>query len=57
MLVNAPSNGGSLAITTTDLTGAVGYSTTDYANDFGGTSSATPVVVARDRATDAGSQP
>lgn len=44
LLVNAPSNGGSLAITTTDLIGANGYGATDYTNTFGGTSSATPKV-------------
>ena len=44
LLVSAPSNGGTLGITTTDVTGAEGYSPTDYANDFGGTSSATPLV-------------
>ena len=42
------SAGGTLAITTTDLTGAVGYDTTDYtdafsASGFTGTSSATPL--------------
>lgn len=40
----APSNGGTLGITTVDRSGNVGYSTTDYANDFGGTSSAAPLV-------------
>ncbi len=44
VVVVAPSNGGTLGITTTDRTGAVGYSTTNYANDFGGTSSAAPLV-------------
>jgi subtilisin family serine protease len=44
LLVNAPSNGGTLGITTTDLVGANGYSTNDYTSTFGGTSSATPVV-------------
>ena len=37
------SNGGSLGITTTDVTGANGYSSTDYTSGFGGTSSATPL--------------
>jgi subtilisin-like proprotein convertase family protein len=45
LLVNAPSNGGNLAVTTTDLIGANGYDgASDYTNTFGGTSSATPVV-------------
>lgn len=44
LIVAAPSNGGTLGITTTDRTGAVGYSDTNYANDFGGTSSAAPLV-------------
>lgn len=33
-----------LGITTTDRVGVSGYSSTDFANDFGGTSSATPLV-------------
>ncbi len=42
----SPSDGASdaLGITTTDRTGSQGYSTSDYANDFGGTSSATPTA-------------
>lgn len=42
----APSNGGplNLGITTTDRTGAPGYSATNYTNSFGGTSSATPLA-------------
>ncbi len=45
MLVTAySSSSGGPGITTTDLVGADGYSTTDYADDFGGTSSATPLV-------------
>lgn len=44
LLVSAPSNGGTLGITTTDVMGGEGYSTGNYANDFGGTSSATPLV-------------
>jgi subtilisin family serine protease len=37
------SNGGSLGITTTDVTGANGYTATDYTSTFGGTSSAAPL--------------
>jgi len=44
MLLTAPSNGNTIGITTTDLTGAQGYSATECTNDFGGTSSATPLV-------------
>jgi len=44
ILVNAPSDGGSLDITTTDRTGDLGYDPGDYTSDFGGTSSATPLV-------------
>ncbi len=41
----APSNGGNLAITTTDRTGDKGYNATaNYTNTFGGTSSATPLA-------------
>lgn len=40
--VCAPSNGGRNGITTTDRLGINGYSTTDYTDDFGGTSSASP---------------
>ncbi|MCE7909972.1 MAG: hypothetical protein DYH02_16660, partial [Candidatus Omnitrophica bacterium COP1] len=36
--------GGTLGISTTDIAGASGYSTSDYTNDFGGTSSAAPAV-------------
>jgi subtilisin-like proprotein convertase family protein len=39
LLVSAPSNGGSLGITTTG-----GFGNNEYTNDFGGTSSATPLV-------------
>ena len=42
--VVAPSSGGGQGITTTDRTGADGYSATDYTPSFGGTSSATPLV-------------
>jgi len=47
ILVAAPSSGYSVGITTTDRTGSNGYnglSDSDYTNDFGGTSSATPLV-------------
>ena len=50
ILVAAPSNGGTLDITTTDLVGTAGYNTAttaaggDYTNTFGGTSSAAPLV-------------
>lgn len=44
MLITAPSNGDKIGITTTDLTGKNGYSDGDCTNDFGGTSSATPLV-------------
>ncbi len=43
--VCAPSNGGvTSGIWTTDRTGTNGYSTSNYTNNFGGTSSATPLV-------------
>lgn len=44
LLVNAPSSGGSLAITTTDATGFCGASPTDYRTDAIGTSSAAAQV-------------
>ncbi len=52
LMVVAPSDGGTLGITTTDRTGVDGYnptnpgnlSNTDYTNDFGGTSSASPLT-------------
>ncbi len=44
IMVNSPSNGGSLGITTVDRTGAGGYDTSNYTGTFGGTSSATPLV-------------
>ncbi|MHC4379480.1 MAG: S8 family serine peptidase, partial [Planctomycetota bacterium] len=40
----APSNGGVNGITTTDRIGSKGYSNSDYADDFGGTSSASPTA-------------
>lgn len=48
LMVVAPSSDGMAGtqrdITTTDLTGAAGYSTGDYNNGFGGTSAAAPLV-------------
>ncbi|MBI4638792.1 MAG: S8 family serine peptidase [Candidatus Rokubacteria bacterium] len=45
MFVTAPSSGGTRSITTTDLVGSQGYSSTgDYTNTFGGTSSAAPLL-------------
>ena len=44
LIAVAHSNGAGPGITTTDLLGGNGYSGTDYANDFGGTSSATPLA-------------
>jgi len=44
MLITAPSSGSVVGITTTDLLGTDGYDSTDCTADFGGTSSATPLV-------------
>ena len=44
IVVVAPSDGASLAITTVDRTGSNGYASGDYTDDFGGTSSATPAA-------------
>ena len=49
LTVVAPSNGGTLGVTTTDLTGAPGYNngpdvSGDYTSAFGGTSAAAPQV-------------
>lgn len=44
LLVNAPSNGGTRGITTTDRTGGLGDDPGNYTSTFGGTSSATPLV-------------
>lgn len=44
ILVAAYSSGLGPGITTTDLTGSLGYSSGDYNSGFGGTSSATPLV-------------
>ncbi len=46
VFVSAPSSGGGRGITTTDKSGAAGYSSTDLTSVFGGTSAATPVVSA-----------
>lgn len=43
ILVNSPSSN-TVGVTTTDRTGAVGYSSGDYTNDFGGTSAAAPQI-------------
>jgi subtilisin family serine protease len=43
--ISAPSSGGSLGITTTDVTGSGGYNAAgDFTNAFGGTSSASPLA-------------
>lgn len=42
--IAAPSSGGSRSITTTDVTGTVGYSSGNYTTTFGGTSSACPLA-------------
>ncbi len=44
LLVNAPSSGGTLGITTTDRTGVDGYQSGNYTTGFSGTSAATPIV-------------
>ncbi len=44
ILINSPSNGGQMNITTTDRMGAEGYDESNYTDSFGGTSSATPLV-------------
>ncbi|HIF04865.1 MAG TPA: hypothetical protein EYQ80_05610 [Candidatus Poseidoniales archaeon] len=44
ILVAAHSNGDGEAITTTDVEGSAGYTSNDYTDDFGGTSSATPLA-------------
>lgn len=44
ILVAAHSKGGSQGITTADIRGSGGYTSTDIYNNFGGTSSATPLV-------------
>ena len=44
ILVASPSNGDGESITTTDIEGSGGYSSSDYTSTFGGTSSATPLV-------------
>lgn len=42
--ISAPSSGGSLGITTTDLSGSGGYSSGNFTGSFGGTSSACPLA-------------
>lgn len=44
ILVSAPSNGAGVGITTTDIVGSPGYTNGDTTSNFGGTSSATPLV-------------
>ncbi len=44
LLVSAPSDGGTLAITTTDRTGRLGFAAGNYVSNFGGTSSAAPLA-------------
>jgi len=45
VLISSPSSDGSgVGITTTDLEGNSGYTSSDYTSSFGGTSSATPLV-------------
>jgi len=44
MLVTAPSSGDGVGVTSTDLLGADGHDPGDCTSDFGGTSSATPLV-------------
>jgi subtilisin-like proprotein convertase family protein len=44
LLVNAPSSGGTAGIVTDDVTGALGYNSTNFTQAFGGTSAATPEV-------------
>ena len=44
ILVAAHSRGGAQGITTADIRGSGGYTSTDINNNFGGTSSATPLV-------------
>jgi len=44
VLISAPSDGSGVGITTTDNSGSNGYTNSDYTSNFGGTSSATPLV-------------
>ena len=44
LLLVAPSSGSAVGITTDDVTGALGYSATNYTSGFGGTSAATPEI-------------
>jgi Ca2+-binding RTX toxin-like protein len=44
LLIVAPSSDTSTGVTTTDVTGSLGYSADDYTSNFGGTSAATPQI-------------
>ena len=44
VLIASPSDGSGVGITTTDNQGNAGYTGSDYTSNFGGTSSATPLV-------------
>lgn len=44
ILANVPSSGGTLGITTTDRSGSDGYNSGNYTDQFGGTSSASPLA-------------
>ena len=44
VLIASPSDGSGVGITTTDNQGSAGYTSSDYTSNFGGTSSATPLV-------------
>lgn len=44
IFINAPSNYGTLSITTTDRSGDLGYSHENYTDKFGGTSASTAIV-------------
>lgn len=44
ILANVPSNGGTLDVTTTDRTGQDGLDNSNYTDQFGGTSAATPLA-------------
>jgi len=44
ILINTPSSGGTLAVTTTDRSGFAGYDFGNYTDQFGGTSAASPLA-------------